>query len=145
MVRVIPVVAAELAVLEDVAIELVADLMEVIHVELPHEGTEVLVTEVDRQNLFLEAVYVYDGKVGALFVPAGDITIGVVLHGYTLTSRISKVFDMKIEGPQAFSFLQRPLLCYVVYSIVGGLMFYFFYDRYIESSKSNLNRLPLHG
>ena len=48
MVRVIPVVAAELAVLEDVAIELVADLMEVIHVELPHEGTEVLMTEVNR-------------------------------------------------------------------------------------------------
>ena len=144
MVRVVPGVAAELAVFEDVAVEFVADFVEVVHVELPHEGAEVLVAEVDGQDFLFEAVHVHDGEVGALLIPAGDITICVVLHPYTPTSRISKVFEMKMEGPEAFSFLHRPLLSSSLHSIVEGLMFYFFYGRYIESSKLNLNSPPLH-
>lgn len=34
--------------LKDVLVELVADLVEVVHVELPHKGGEVLVSEVGR-------------------------------------------------------------------------------------------------
>lgn len=55
--------------LEDVLVLFVANLMEVIHVELPDEGTEVSVAEVDGKNVLFEAFDVEDGKVGSVFVP----------------------------------------------------------------------------
>lgn len=41
---------------KDVLVLLVADLVEVVHVELPHKGREVAVPEVGGQYLLLEAL-----------------------------------------------------------------------------------------
>jgi hypothetical protein len=81
--------SAELAVLEDVAIELVADLVEVIHVELADEGGEVAVAEVGRQDLLLEPLHIQDGEVCPLFVPADDPRMLIALRHTWSTSRIS--------------------------------------------------------
>lgn len=105
----VPGVSAELPVFEDVLVKLVADLVEVIHVELPDEGGEVLVPEVGGQDFLLEAFNVEDGEIGAFFVPADDVGVGLVLSGAADTSRIWKALEMKMEGPECFSLFQRPL------------------------------------
>ena len=73
---------------EDVLVLLVSDLVEVIHVKLSHEGAEVSVSEVDGEDLLLEAVDVDDGEVGSFLVPAGDVGVAVVLNAGRSTSRI---------------------------------------------------------
>ena len=62
-------VSAELSMLENALILLIAYFVEIIHVELPDERREISVPEVDRQNLLLETVHVQDGEVRALVVP----------------------------------------------------------------------------
>lgn len=52
----IPRVSSELAVFKDVLVLLVADLVEIVHVELPDKGREVAVPEVGGQDLLLEAL-----------------------------------------------------------------------------------------
>ena len=59
--------------LEYVLILLIAYFVEIVHVELPDEGAEISVPEVDRQNLLLETVHVQDGEVRALVVPEHHI------------------------------------------------------------------------
>jgi hypothetical protein len=54
----LPGVSAELPVLKDILVELVADFVEIVHVELPDEGGEVFVAEVDGQDVLLEALHV---------------------------------------------------------------------------------------
>lgn len=88
--------------LEDVLVLFVADLMEVIHVELSNKGAEVAVPKVDGQDLLLEALDVEDGKVGAVLVPGSDGAVGIILSHGGSTSRISKVLEMKMEGPAIF-------------------------------------------
>jgi hypothetical protein len=59
--------------LENVLVLLVSNFVEIIHVELPDEGGEVSVSEVDRKNLLLEAIDIEDGEVGSLLVPDDDL------------------------------------------------------------------------
>jgi hypothetical protein len=54
--------------------------MEIIHVELPNKGGEVFVAEVGRQDLLLKTLDVKDGEMGAIFVPADDVRVGLVLN-----------------------------------------------------------------
>ena len=85
----IPGVSSELAVLKDVLVLLVADLVEVVHVELADEGGEVAVPEVGGQDLLLEALNIKDGEVGALLVPGDNAGVLIGLNGKGVTSRIS--------------------------------------------------------
>jgi hypothetical protein len=62
-------VAAELAVFKNVLVLLVADFVEIIHVELADEGGEISVAEVNGEDFLLEAVHIEDGEVGAFLVP----------------------------------------------------------------------------
>lgn len=71
--------SAELSMFEDASIEFVADLVEVIHVELPHEGGEVAVAEVGWQDLLLEPFNIQDSEVNALLIPAHDARVLVTL------------------------------------------------------------------
>ena len=139
----IPGVSSEFTMFENVLVEFVADFVEVVHVELPHKRTEVFMSEVDRQDLLLKSFHVHNGEVSAVLVPGGDISVHIILHQQLPTSRISKVFEMKMEGPAAFSFRHRPRRISSRHSTAEGLMFYFFYGRYIESSILILNTSPV--
>lgn len=59
--------------LENVLVLLVSNFVEIIHVELPDEGGEVSVPEVDRKNLLLETIDIEDSEVGSLLVPDDDL------------------------------------------------------------------------
>ena len=107
--RVIPAVASELPMFEDVAVELVADFVEVIHVELPHEGAKVFVSEIDRKDLLLKPFHVDNGEVCSILAPACDVRVCFALDKSRPTSRMSKVLEMKMEGPLAFSLRHRQL------------------------------------
>ncbi len=135
----VPAVAPELPVLEDVAVEFVADFVEVVHVELPHERTEVLVPEVDWQDLLLEAFHVHDREVRAILVPAGDVDVCLTLTPFTLTSKMSNVFEMKMDGPLAFSLRPRPPRRSSSPYSPWDSTFYSFYGRCIPNSKLILN------
>lgn len=75
--------------LEDVLVLLVADFMEVIHVELPNKGREVAVPEVSRQYLLLEPLNIKDGEVGTLLIPGYNARVLISLNKKGVTSRIS--------------------------------------------------------
>lgn len=123
----LPGVSSKLPVLEDILVELVADFVEIVHVELPDEGGEVFVAKVDGQDLLFEALHVQDGEVGAVFTPADYVGVDVVLSGDGRTSRISKVLAMKMEGPESFSLLQRPRRAVYFVSrgvVLDGIFFY---------------------
>lgn len=75
--------------LKDILILFIANLMEVIHVELSDKGAEVAVAEVDREDFLLEAVNVKDGEVGSVFVPGGYGGVGLILNGRFSTWSIS--------------------------------------------------------
>jgi hypothetical protein len=59
-------------VLEDALVLFISNFVEVIHVELSDERTEVAVSEVDGQNFLLELLDVLDGEVGSFLVPASN-------------------------------------------------------------------------
>ena len=59
-------------------------------------------SEVDGKDLFLEAINIKDGEVGSLLVPGDNLKEAIVLNLKKGTSRISKVLEIKIEGPLIF-------------------------------------------
>lgn len=73
-------VATELLVLKYAEVGFVADFVEVIHVELPHEGGEVAVPEIDGQHLLLELLDVLDDEGSAILVPTSDVGELVILN-----------------------------------------------------------------
>jgi hypothetical protein len=66
--------------LKDVPVELVTDLMEVVHVELPHERGKVAVAEIGRQNLLLKDLDLQNGETSALRVPSDDVVVLTALN-----------------------------------------------------------------
>jgi len=80
--------APELAMLKDAPILFVANLVEIIHVELPHEGGEVAVPEIGRQYFLLKSFHVDYGEVSPLFVPCHNARVLIVLNDQCCTSRI---------------------------------------------------------
>lgn len=80
--------AAELLVFEDILIGLVADLVEVVHVELPDEGGKVAMAEVGRQDHLLKLVSIVDNECDSVRVPANDILVFAILNRNIRTSRI---------------------------------------------------------
>ena len=72
--------AFELAMLKDVPIQLVANLVEIIHVELPHKRGEVAVPKIGRQYLLLKSFHVDYGEVSPLFVPCHNARVLIVLN-----------------------------------------------------------------
>jgi len=85
---IVPVMTFELTVLKDVSVLFVANLVEVIHVELSHEGGEVTVPKIGRQDLLLESIHVHYGEVSPLFVPCNYPRVLIVLSDLCGTSRI---------------------------------------------------------
>lgn len=61
--------------LENVAVEFVANFVEIIHVELAHERGKVAVAEVGRQYLLFENLHLQNGKAGALGIPSDDVIV----------------------------------------------------------------------
>lgn len=74
--------------LEDVLL-LASYLVEVVHVQLPHERGEVLVPEVDGQDLLLELLDVLDVEIVPQLAPHDDVGVLIFLHDTKCTSRIS--------------------------------------------------------
>lgn len=91
--------------LEYIAIGLVSDLVKIIHIELPYKGREITVPKVNRQNLLLEFLDIFDNKWNFVFIPVNDAFVLFILNGNFITSRISNVLAMKIEGCDPRSFL----------------------------------------
>ena len=75
------VIPLELFVLEDALVELVPDLVEVIHVELADEWRKVPVPKVNGQDLLLKPIYIYDDEVSPLLVPGSHVFVLRILHG----------------------------------------------------------------
>ena len=69
----VPGVSAEFPVFKDALVLFIANFVEVIHVELPDEGGEVAVSEVDGKDLLFEAIDVDNGEVGSFVVPSDDL------------------------------------------------------------------------
>lgn len=69
--------------LEAVLVIIIPCLVEVIHVQLPHEGREVVVLEKLRQDLLSELVGLFDNESISIIVPADDVVVLWVLLGYT--------------------------------------------------------------
>lgn len=88
--------------LENVFVLLVSNLVEIIHVELANKRREISMSKVDRKDLLLETINIKDSEVGSLLIPDDDIRVEIVLNGIEVTSRISKVLEMKMEGPVIF-------------------------------------------
>jgi hypothetical protein len=65
---------------EDISVELIADFVEVIHVQLAHEGGEVAVPKVGRQDLLFEALHIEDGEVSAIIAPCHNPRMLVALN-----------------------------------------------------------------
>lgn len=57
---------------KDVFIELIADLVEIIHVELTNKRREVTMPKICWQNLLLEPFNIKDGKISSFLVPTHD-------------------------------------------------------------------------
>ena len=85
----LPGISSKLAMLEDVLVLFVANFVEVVHVELADKGTEVAMSEKDRQNLLLELLHVVNSEVSSFFVPTSCHRVGVILDQGISTSRIS--------------------------------------------------------
>ena len=118
--------------LENVLVLLISNLVEIIHVELSDEGGEITMPEVDGQDFFLKAINIKDGKVCSFFIPDDDHLVAVVLNRIEITYRISKVLEMKIEGPFIFSRRHLPLRRSSFHSLLGGLLLVFFYSSHIS-------------
>ena len=63
-------VSAELSMLENALILLIAYFVEIIHVELPDERREISVPEVGGQDFLLKKTHIKNGKVCALIIPS---------------------------------------------------------------------------
>ena len=95
--------------LKNVFILFIADFVEIIHIELANKRGEVTMSKVNGQNLLLKSLHIQNSEIGALFVPCNNARMLIALNRLSVTYRISKAFDMKIEGPATFSLFQRPL------------------------------------
>lgn len=84
----VPGFSAELFVLENIFVLLVANFVKVVHIELPHEGGEVAMAKIDGENLLLKLVDVDDDEIGAFLVPRHNILIVVVLNRNRRTYKI---------------------------------------------------------
>lgn len=85
----LPCISAKLPMLKDVLVELVSNLVEIVHVELPHKRREIFMSEIDGKDLLLETLKVENGEMRSLFVPANDVGVDLVLNDKRCTSRIS--------------------------------------------------------
>ncbi len=66
--------------LEDGDLLLLPDLVEVVHVQLPHEGRELLVLEVLRQDLVLEQLLVLHDEAVTALRPLYDVPVLLLLQ-----------------------------------------------------------------
>ena len=65
--------ATELTVFKDILVLFVADLMEIIHVELPDKRREISMSKIDRKDLLLKSINVKDCEVGSIFIPGSNL------------------------------------------------------------------------
>ena len=63
--------------------------------------------EEEGEHLLLELVNFTDDESGAVWIPANDILVLLILNRNTQTSSISKVLDIKMEGLGTLYFLPR--------------------------------------
>lgn len=74
--------------LEHVQVPLITDLMEIIHVQLSHERGKVPMSEMQRQDLFLESFDFQNGKECSILAPVHNGMVVLVLSQGGCTSRI---------------------------------------------------------
>jgi len=70
--------------------------VESVHVELAHEGEEVVVFEVLREDLVGQPADALDNEAVSLWTPLDDVRVGRVLTRRTTTSTILKVLARKM-------------------------------------------------
>ena len=70
----------ELLMLKDILVCLIADFMEIVHIELPDKWWEVSMAEENRQDLLFEFFDVVDDESEAIGVPANDFLILLILN-----------------------------------------------------------------
>jgi len=66
--------------LENVFILLISDFVKIIHIELSHEGREISMSKVNRQNNLLKLFNISDNKVCSLFIPRYDFLELAILN-----------------------------------------------------------------
>ena len=71
----------EIVMLEALLIFGISSLSEIVHVELAHEGREVVVLEVSWKDLLSELVGSVDDEASAIWVPENSSLINRVLQG----------------------------------------------------------------
>ena len=69
----------EVGVAEALFVGVVPRLMKVIHVQLPHEGREIIVLEKSREYLLCELIWLFHNEAVAKVIPANDVIQGRVL------------------------------------------------------------------
>ena len=72
-------VPPEIFVLEHAKILLVPNFMKIVHVELPHKGREVAVSEVDGQYLGLELLNIYNSEACPMLIPCDYVVEMITL------------------------------------------------------------------
>lgn len=72
--------------------------MEVLHIELPDEGGEVAMAEVDGQDYFFKVFHIQDDKVGAFLIQSYHSEVDAVLQDW-----IEKVLEIKMRWLFPFS------------------------------------------
>ena len=82
-------ISSKLPMLKDVLIELVSNLVEIIHVELSHERGEIFMPEIDGKDLLFKTINIDNCEMYSLFIPANDVRVDLILNGQGCTSRIS--------------------------------------------------------
>jgi len=70
--------------------------MKTIHIELSYEGIYVSMSKIKRKNVLLESVNILDGKLSSSMNPMDYFLEFFILNYSHITSKISKVFCMKL-------------------------------------------------
>ena len=81
--------------LKNVLVGIVSDFMEIVHIELPHKWWEIAMAEEEGEHLLLELVNFTDDESGAVWIPANDILVLLILNRNTQTSSISTINEPK--------------------------------------------------
>jgi hypothetical protein len=97
----------EFSVDEDGAVVAEMDLVEVIHVELAHEGGEAVVPEVLGQDDFLQLLLVEYADALALGIPIDDARVLLRLSQPKRTRRMLYSLPINDAGLSSWFFIQR--------------------------------------
>lgn len=78
---------------EDMLVGVISGFVEIIHIQLPHEGRKVIVFEVLRQNSFSKFIGLFHYEAITCFIPTNDVVILRVLYEKGQETMIDGLID----------------------------------------------------